>query len=284
MEEKKDEVGFAEREEAIWARKSWESLSALRLRRPLIQCITNFVSMDFMANTLLAAGASPAMLHGLQEIPDFTPYVSGLCVNIGTLTADWVHSMKAAAAFCSQLGKPWVLDPVAVSASEFRMKACRELVGLRPSVIRGNPSEIIALSSASLGATKGVDSSDKSTDAVHAAKSLSQASGAIVAISGAIDIVTDGEQVIGIHNGVPMMQLITATRCAVTALIAAFVAASPSNIFVATAASLAIFGLAGELGMEKAGGPGSLRMHLIDSLHGLDEATILSRVHIHSLS
>ncbi|XP_068659162.1 hydroxyethylthiazole kinase [Aristolochia californica] len=284
MEEKKDEVVFIQREEEVWAGKSWQLLSALRNRCPLIQCITNFVSMDMMANTLLAAGASPAMLHCLQEISDFTPHAGALCVNIGTLTAEWVHSMKAAAALCTQLRKPWVLDPVAVSASEFRMKACLELVGLRPSVIRGNASEIIALSSASMSLTKGVDSSDESTDAVDAAKSLSQTSGAIVAVSGAIDIVTDGKQVIGIHNGVAMMQLITATGCAVTALIAAFVAVNPSNALEATAAALAIFAVAGELGMEKSSGPASLRMHMIDSLHGLDEATILSRVHIHSLS
>lgn len=115
---------------------------------------------------------------------------------------------------------------------------------------------------------------------MDAAKSLSKASGAIVAVSGAVDIVTDGELVVGVYNGVAMMQKITATGCSVTALVAAFVAVDPSHAFEATASALSIFGVAGEMGMEMANGPASLRMHLIDSLHGLDEANVFSRVNI----
>lgn len=102
-----------------------------------------------MANTLLSAGASPAMLHSIEEIPDFTPRSHALCVNVGTLSPAWLPAMKAAAALSSELGKPWVLDPVAVGASSFRMKACLELVEMKPTVIRGNGSEVIALSKAS---------------------------------------------------------------------------------------------------------------------------------------
>ncbi|XP_058101321.1 hydroxyethylthiazole kinase [Magnolia sinica] len=273
-----------EEENGWWGQRSWKLLTAVRNRAPLIQCITNFVSMDIMANTLLASGASPAMVHCLHEIPDFTPHAHALCINIGTLSPDWIASMKAAASLAVRSGKPWVLDPVAVSASDFRMKACLELVELRPTVIRGNASEIIALSSASLGPTKGVDSSHGTLDAVEAAKSLAQSSGAIVAVSGAVDIITDGQHVVGAHNGVAMMQQITATGCAVTALIAAFVAANPLDAFEATASALSIFGVAGEVGLDMAKGPASLRMHLIDSLHGLDEVTVLSRVVITHMS
>ncbi|KAJ6945580.1 hydroxyethylthiazole kinase-like [Populus alba x Populus x berolinensis] len=167
-----------------------------------------------------------------------------------------------------------VLDPVAAGASGFRLKACLELVGLRPSVIRGNGSEIIAPSKASGGTTKGVDSSHDSMDAMEAAKTLAQSSGAIIAVSGAVDIITYGHQVVGAHNGVPMMQKITATGCAVTALIAAF---------VATASAMSIFGIAGEMGMDMANGPASLRMHFIDSLYNLDQASVSSRLKITSL-
>lgn len=125
-----------------------------------------------------------------------------------------------------------------------------------------------------------MDSSHESMDAVEAAKSLAQASSAIVAVSGAVDVITDGQQVVGAHNGVAMMQKITATGCAVTALIAAFVAIDPANSLEATACALSIFGLAAELGMDMAKGPASLRMHMIDSLHGLDEHTVTSRVNI----
>lgn len=131
--------------------------------------------------------------------------------------------------------------------------------------------------------SKGADSSHESTDAVEAAKSLAQACGAIVGVSGAVDIITDGQRVVGAHNGVAMMQHITATGCSVTALIAAFVAVDPLHPFEATASALSVFGVAGEMGMDMAKGPASLRMHLIDSLYGLDEAAVLGRVKITSL-
>ncbi|KAE8668073.1 Hydroxyethylthiazole kinase [Hibiscus syriacus] len=241
--------------------------------------------MDLAANTLLSAGASPAMLHSSIESPDFTPHVHALYINVGTLSDNWLPAMKVAAELASRFNKPWILDPVAAGASGFRLKACLELISLKPSVIRGNASEIIALANASFGSssTKGVDSSHDSTDAVEAAKSLANSSGAVVAVSGAVDFVTDGNRVVGVRNGVPMMQKITATGCAVTALIAAFAAVDPSHALEATASALAVFGVAGEIGMEKAAGPASLRMHLIDSLHGLDLTTVISRVKIDTL-
>lgn len=125
-----------------------------------------------------------------------------------------------------------------------------------------------------------MDSIHQSVDAVECAKSLAQASGAIVAVSGAVDIVTDGQEVLGAYNGVAMMQRITATGCSVTALIAAFVAVDPLHAFEATVLALSVFGVAGEMGMEMAKGPASLRMHLIDSLYGLDEAALVSRVSV----
>lgn len=131
---------------ANWGETAWRLLGSVRRESPLVQCITNFVSMDLMANTLLSAGASPSMLHSIDEIPEFTPRAHALCVNIGTLTPSWLPAMKAAAALACDSGKPWILDPVAVGASTFRMKACLELVQLKPTVIRGNASEIIALS------------------------------------------------------------------------------------------------------------------------------------------
>lgn len=137
-----------------WPRKAWTFVSAVRRRSPLVQCITNFVSMDLMANTLLAAGASPAMIHSSDEIPDFTPQAHALCVNVGTLSGEWLPAMKLAAEWSSKSGKPWVLDPVAAGASRFRMNACLELLKLKPTVIRGNGSEIIALSKASVEPAK----------------------------------------------------------------------------------------------------------------------------------
>ncbi|KAG6515541.1 hydroxyethylthiazole kinase-like [Zingiber officinale] len=270
---------------AGWGGRAWGFLERVRSRAPLVQCITNFVSMDLMANALLAAGASPAMVHSLREIEDFTPRVDALCVNIGTLSDGWLPSMQAAAAAASRAGRPWVLDPVAVSASDFRMEACLGLVALGPTVIRGNPSEIIALCRACRNRdSKGVDSSHESLDALESAKSLAFRSGSIVAVSGATDYITDGKKVIAAKNGVAMLQKITATGCTVTALIAAFVAVEPSNPLEATACALSVFGLAAELGFEMARGPASLRVHMIDSLHGLDANAVLSRAQISVVS
>ncbi|CAH8353192.1 unnamed protein product [Eruca vesicaria subsp. sativa] len=267
-----------------WSSGVWTRLHDVRRGSPLVQCITNLVSMDLVANTLLSAGASPAMVHSVYEVPDFTPHIHALCVNVGTLTPDWLPSMKAAAELASHLGKPWVLDPAAVSCSGFRLKACLELVELKPSVIKGNGSEIIALSgSGSQGHTKGADSSHESTEAIEAAKSLALSSGAVVAVSGAVDIVTDGKRVIGVHNGTKMMQKITATGCSLSALVAAFLSVDPLQPLEATVSAMSVFGIAGELGEDMAKGPGSLRMHLIDSLYRLDETTVLSRVKITKL-
>ncbi|XP_037418440.1 hydroxyethylthiazole kinase-like [Triticum dicoccoides] len=242
-----------ERTEAWWSRRAWALLSAVRERAPLVQCTTNLVSMDIAANVLTAAGASPAMLHCLREIPDFTPRCDVVYINVGTLSEDWLPSMRAAAS----AGRPWVLDPVAAAASGFRMEACLELLALRPAVVRGNASEILALaaSSDSSSSFNGVDSSHDSGEALQAAKALARSSGSVIAVSGAVDFITDGQQVISASNGVAMMQKITA--CA-----------------------LAIFGLAGEIGMESAKGPASLRTHLIDALYGLDEQTVTSGVKI----
>ncbi|VFQ82234.1 unnamed protein product [Cuscuta campestris] len=267
-----------------WGQRAWAHFSAVRRRSPLVQCITNFVSMDFMANTLLSAGASPAMIHSSDEIPEFTPKAHALLVNAGTLTADWLPGMKLAAQVARNSGKPWVLDPVAAGASSFRLKACSELLELSPTVVRGNASEILALSKGCVDSkSKGVDSIHGSADAIEAAKSLAQSSGTVVAVSGAVDIVTDGERVLCVQNGVPMLQKITASGCAVTALIAAFVSVDPLHVLETTASAFSVFGTASEAGSETARGPASLRTNLIDSLHSLDEDTVVSRVSIHSL-
>ncbi|QCE05574.1 hydroxyethylthiazole kinase [Vigna unguiculata] len=271
-----------------WGSTAWHLLSLVRAQTPLIQCITNFVSMDIVANTLLSAGASPAMLHAVEELRDFTPGVHALYVNVGTLSPSWLPAMTTAAQICNTHRTPWVLDPVAANASAFRFEACRELLRLKPTVVRGNASEIIALSLDSAepnsSASKGVDSVHESTTAVEAAKLLARTSGAIVAVSGATDIVTDGNRVVGAHNGVAMMQKVTATGCSVTALIAAFVAVDKTHALDAAVSALAVFGVAAELGMKMAKGPASLRMHLIDALYGLDEAALHSHVNITSLS
>eukprot|EP00877_Chromochloris_zofingiensis_P014836 jgi/Chrzof1/9606/Cz04g09140.t1 len=234
--------------------------------KPLVQCITNFVSMDIMANVLLASGCSPAMAHSLDEVEEFLGIASALLINMGTLSSDWVASSKLAATRAVALGKPWVLDPVGCGATTYRTAACVAMLKLKPTVVRGNASEIMSLAGAA-GTTRGVDSTADSHEALDAAMRIARQYGCVVAVSGARDLVTDGNRIIAVDNGTPMLTRITATGCAVTAMVAAYVAVAQSEPLLATAHALAVFGLAGESASHA--GPGSARVGLLDNLHQL---------------
>jgi len=256
------------------AEGTWSAIERVRAGGPLVQCITNFVSMDLMANTLLSSGAYPAMVHSPDEVEDFVGIASALLINIGTLSSSWVSAMKLAITKANELGKPWVFDPVGAGATPYRTKVCVELMRLGPAVVRGNASEIIAMAGVDgLTQTRGVDSTASSMQAVDAAKLLATQYKCVVAVSGAVDVVTDGKQELFVRNGVPMLTKITAAGCSVTALIAAFVATSPPEERVsATAHALAYFGVAAEESSAK--GPGSLRVDLLDNLYTMDESRI----------
>jgi hydroxyethylthiazole kinase len=261
------------------AAASWASLQAIRQRAPLVHNITNFVAMDVVANCLLALGASPAMVHAAEEVEDFVAIASGLVVNIGTLSPPWVAAMARAAERADALGRPWVLDPVGAGATPYRTRTALDLIELRPTVIRGNASEILALAGAAAGPTKGVDSTHGADEAVHAAQQLARGSGAVVAVTGAIDRITDGERWREVANGDPRMTRVTALGCAASAVIGAFLTVDLEPLRAA-AAGLAIFGLAGERAATAAAGPGSLRWRILDELALLDEAAVLEGVRI----
>lgn len=231
-----------------------------------------------MANTLLAAGASPAMAHSIAEVEAFVSIASALLINVGTLSDGWVGGMKLGAQRAVELSKPWVLDPVGCGATPYRSLICAEMLQLKPTVVRGNASEIMALAGAAGATTRGVDSTAAATEALAAAKQLAAQHGCVVAVSGAEDLVTDGRRVLRVANGVPMLQQITASGCSVTALIAAFVSQFPQQPLEATAHALSYFGLAAELAVSAGGvkGPGSLRVGLLDQLATMSEAEVLA--------
>ena len=262
-----------------YATATWASLQAVRERAPLVHNITNFVAMDVTANCLLALGASPAMVHAEEEVEDFVAIASSLVVNIGTLSPPWVAAMARAAARARALGRPWVLDPVGAGATPYRTRTALDLIELRPTVIRGNASEILALAGAAAGPTKGVDSTHGTDEAVDAAAQLARSSGAVVAVTGALDRVTDGARWREVGNGDPRMTRVTALGCAASAVIGAFLTVEPDPL-EAAARALAIFGLAGERAAAVAAGPGSLRWRLLDELALLDEATVRAGVKI----
>ena len=188
-----------------------EHLAKMRQSAPLVHNITNYVSMNIMANVLLAAGASPAMVHAEEEAAEFASIAHALTINIGTLSSPWIRSMCSAAKVASDKGTPWVLDPVAVGATGLRNGASADLLALSPTIIKGNASEIMALAGAN-AKSKGVDSAHGVDAAELAAIDLAKSSGAVVAVTGAVDLVTDGDAIFRVENGDPMMPSIWAFR------------------------------------------------------------------------
>jgi hydroxyethylthiazole kinase len=254
------------------------SLSEIRRTAPLVHNITNYVVMNNTANALLALGASPAMVHAADEVEEFVGISRALVVNIGTLSADWVVAMRAAAERARRLGVPWALDPVGVGATTVRNIVAADLAGRGPAVIRGNASEILALAGTGTR-TKGVDSTHGTKTAIDAAREIARRTGATVAITGATDYVTDGTRLAALNNGHPMMPRVTGMGCTATAIIGAFLAVE-RDAFRAVIGGLTVLGVAGEIAAARSPGPGSLQLHLLDTLYALDGATLAERARI----
>jgi hydroxyethylthiazole kinase len=241
-----------------------QHLAAMREAAPLVQNITNYVAMNVMANVLLAAGATPAMVHARQEAAEFAGIAQALTINIGTLSPGWVEAMLESAEAASAQGVPWVLDPVAAGATSYRRQVSAELLALKPPIIRGNASEILALAGMA-SASKGPDSTDSVNEAEAAAEALTASTGGIVAVTGAVDYITDGRQRARVQNGHALMPKVTALGCSLTGIVGAF-AATAEDRFAAVTAALAYYGLAGEQAAAVSEGPGSFAVAFIDRL------------------
>jgi hydroxyethylthiazole kinase len=260
------------------------AIAAVRAKSPLVHNITNYVVMNNSANALLAVGASPVMAHWEDEMEEMTAIAGALVINIGTLDRGWLSGMKAAGMAASRRGTPIVLDPVGAGATSQRTAAVVELIELcRPTIIRGNGSEIMTVASAwskHLGSSeqddkeaaksKGVDSSASSDDAVQAAIRLAQQTGAVVVISGATDYITDGKVVHTVEGGDEIMTAVTGMGCTATALTGAFAAVCKDPMTAAVAA-MAVMSSAGEKAAAQARGSGSMQMHFLDELYNLTE-------------
>ena len=258
-----------------------EILENINKATPLVHCITNYVTVNDVANTLLACGASPIMADDEMEVEEITSICTALTINIGTLNERTIKSMLLAGKKANALSHPVVLDPVGAGASKRRTKTTFDLLEhVKFTVIRGNISEIKTVHLGS-GTTQGVDadvrdviSEDNLEEAVTFAKRLSKRTGAVIAITGAIDIVADKDSAYVIRNGHSRMSKITGTGCMLSGMIAAFVGANQDQPLLATAASVCVMGLAGELAMERvekeAGGTSSLRTYIIDEISKMD--------------
>ncbi|PWM68657.1 MAG: hydroxyethylthiazole kinase [Eubacteriales Family XIII. Incertae Sedis bacterium] len=256
-------------------------LHRVRETKPLIHNITNYVTVNDCANILLACGASPIMADDIDEVEEITAMCGGLNINIGTLNHNSVQSMLAAGKKANELGRMIVLDPVGAGASKLRTETALRLIDeIKFDVIRGNISEIKTLASgAGAGHTKGVDAdiSDKVTEenlkeAVAFAEQFSRKTGAVIAVTGAIDIVACGTEACCIRNGHPMMSSITGTGCQLSAMTAAFITANRECVMEAAAAAVIAMGVCGETAFDRLGrldGNATYRNYIIDAVYRL---------------
>ena len=245
---------------------------ALSRSAPLVHCLTNTVVQAITANALLAAGAAPAMVDAPEEAGDFAAIASAVLINVGTVHARTAEAMRLAARSAGAAGTPWVLDPVAVGGLAFRTDLAAELVTLRPAVVRGNASEVMALAGAGSGG-RGVDSTDTAEDAAKAAAELAARTGGVVAVSGPVDLVTDGHRTVRVGGGSALLTRTTGAGCALGALVAAYVAATGDALTGAVAAHAHV-AVAAERAAQSAAGPGSFAAAWLDALDAADGAAV----------
>ena len=238
-------------------------LARVRERAPRVHCITNSVAQQYTANMLLAAGAVPTMTISADEIGAFVVGADALLVNLGTFDRERKSAIEVAVKTAATKELPWLLDPVFIDRSLARAQFGRALLAARPAVVRLNHAEFAELSG------------NKAES--DAAARFAQANATIVALTGDVDIISDGHRRIAIANGDPLMAAVTAMGCAGTAFVCAALAVE-ADAWLATLGALAAFGVAGEVAAQAAQGPGSFAVGMIDALHRLDRATLRARV------
>lgn len=256
-----------------------ECLENVRRCMPLIHNITNYVTVNDVANVILACGGSPIMSDETEDVEDITSLCGGLNINIGTLHKTSIEGMFRAGRRANELGHPVVLDPVGAGASALRTDTALSLMSeLRLSAVRGNISEIRTLAEGR-GNTKGVDAdiSDAVTEstldeAVAFVKTFARNAGCIIAVTGAIDLVSDGTVCYVIRNGRPEMGKITGTGCQLSGVMTAYLTANPDRLLEAAAAAVCMMGVAGETGwsrMQNGDGNATYRNRIIDAVYNM---------------
>jgi len=255
----------------------YTDLEGIRSNSPLVHNITNYVVMNNTANALLAIGASPVMAHATEEVEDMSSIASSLVINMGTLSEKWIDAMILAGKTAYKRNIPIVFDPVGVGATYYRTETASLIIKeCKPTVIRGNASEIMALTNSNV-VTKGVDSTHSSESALESAKLLAKETKSVVVISGPEDYITDGQTVVSTKNGSTLMAQVTGMGCTATAVLGAFTAVN-KNMLEATAHAMAVMSIAGEIAAEKSAGPGTMQMNFLDVLYSLSKEDIENRL------
>ncbi|MFB9073184.1 hydroxyethylthiazole kinase [Citricoccus parietis] len=235
-----------------------------------MHCITATVSMGIVADGLLAAGARPMMTETLAEAPVVTTVADALLINLGTLSTDAMEGIPAAVEVAVRDGRPWVLDPTAIGLTPVRTPLARGLLDSRPAVVRGNASEVLALVGSGPGG-RGADSLAVPAAAEEAARGVARKTGGAVAVSGEIDLVLDAGRGTSVARGTSLLTRVTGTGCLLGALTAACCAVEVDPLRAALAATTWL-NVAGELAAERAAGPGSFRVELLDALDVVGQA------------
>lgn len=261
-----------------------DRLENVRKSVPLVHNITNYVTVNDVANVLLACGGSPIMSDEPEDVEDITSICGGLNINIGTLNQNSIKGMFLAGKKANELDHKVLLDPVGAGASGLRTDTALKLMEeIKFTAVRGNISEIKTLALGS-GTTKGVDADvadavteDTLDQAVAFVKSFAKESGSIIAVTGAIDLVSDGEKCYVIRNGRPEMGKITGTGCQLSGMMTAFLVANPDDPLEGAAAAVCTMGIAGEIGwdnMKPEDGNSTYRNRIIDAICNMDRQTL----------
>jgi len=257
-----------------------ETLARIRDEKPLVHQITNYVVMNETANATLALGALPVMAHAIEEVEEMVALASALVLNIGTLSSHWVESMVAAGRVANDRGIPIVLDPVGAGATRYRTDTARGLLAeLRVAVLRGNAGEVATLVGVD-AEVRGVESIAAGGGAAELAREAAETLGLVVAVTGAVDHVSDGDRFAAIANGHELLATVSGTGCMSTAITGAFLAAKPDEPFEAAVEALVAFGVAGEDAAVEARGPGSFHAGLYDALAALDPGGLDARARV----
>ena len=255
------------------------TLAALRVRKPLVHNLTNYVVMNETANAILALGALPVMAHAREEVEEMVGLAGALVLNIGTLDAPWVESMLLAGRAAGERGVPIVLDPVGAGATRYRTETAKRLLDeLDVTVLRGNAGEVATLVGVE-AEVRGVESIGAGAEAAELAREAARTLGVVASVTGAVDHVSDGERVAAIANGHPLLGSVTGTGCMSTALTGCFLAAR-EGAWEAAAEALVAFGVAGEDAAASAAGPGSFHAGLYDALAHLSPEDLTSRAKV----
>ena len=256
-----------------------QSLRTLRERKPLVHQITNYVVMNETANATLALGALPVMAHAREEVEEMVALSGALVLNIGTLSPHWVDAMLAAGRAANERGIPVVLDPVGAGATSYRTDTAKRILDeVAVAVLRGNAGEVATLVGVD-AEVRGVESIGDTGDPAELARSAARQLGVVASVTGAIDHVSDGERVVSIANGHPLLASITGTGCMSSAITGCFLAVADSPLDGAVEALVA-FGVAGEDAAREAKGPGSFHVALYDALAALDPETLDARARV----